>query len=76
MEKPHSDIRDTSSDASPSAPAERNGRRAAPQAWLDALEESEKDLAAGRSVPTAEVMQYLDEGIARLEAKRAARRRR
>jgi predicted transcriptional regulator len=76
VEKQHSDIRDVDSDVAPSVPAARAGKRAAPKAWLDALEESEKDLAAGRTVSSAEVMQHLHEGIARLEAKRAARRRR
>jgi hypothetical protein len=76
MEKLHPDIRDIDSDASPSVPAARTSKRAAPKAWLDALEESEKDVAAGRTVSSAEVMQLLNEGIARLEAKRGARRRR
>jgi hypothetical protein len=40
--------------------------------WLEALAESEAQLAAGQTVPGAEVMRGLREGIARLEDKRAA----
>jgi hypothetical protein len=49
-----------------------------PAEWLDALAESEAQLAAGQTVPAAEVMRGLRDGIARLEAasgrKAAARR--
>ena len=40
--------------------------------WLKALEESEAQLAAGQTVPGAEVMRGLRDGIARLEDKQAA----
>ena len=41
--------------------------------WLEALAESEADLAAGRVVPGELVMRELRDSLARLEAKRAAR---
>ena len=48
----------------------------APAGWLEALAESEAQLAAGQIVSGEEVLRELDECIARLEAKRAARPRR
>ena len=44
----------------------------APAEWLEALAESDAQLAAGRTVPAAEVMRGLRDGIARLEDKQAA----
>jgi PHD/YefM family antitoxin component YafN of YafNO toxin-antitoxin module len=43
----------------------------APPGWLEALAESEAELAAGKTVPSEPIMQRLRETIARLEAKRA-----
>jgi hypothetical protein len=43
-----------------------------PPEWLQALAESEAQLAAGQIVPGAEVTRGLREGIARLEDKQAA----
>jgi len=43
-----------------------------PAFWLEALAESEAELAAGLTVPGEVVMRKLRESIARLEAKRAA----
>jgi hypothetical protein len=48
----------------------------APPDWLEALAESEADLAAGRIVPGEVVRQGLLDSIARLEAKRSATRQR
>jgi hypothetical protein len=48
----------------------------APAGWLEALAESEAQLAAGQIVSGEEVMRELDESIARLEAKHAAEPRR
>lgn len=47
----------------------------APAGWLEALAESEADLAAGRTVPGEVVHQLLRESMARLEAKQAAKAR-
>jgi hypothetical protein len=44
----------------------------APAGWLEALAESEAQLAIGQIVPGDEIMQELDEAIARLEARHAA----
>ena len=44
---------------------------APPADWLEALEESESDMAAGRIVPAEQVHQQLDDSIARIRAKRA-----
>jgi hypothetical protein len=44
----------------------------APSAWLEILEESEAELAAGLTVPRETVHRELQESIARLEAKAAA----
>jgi len=43
-----------------------------PAGWLEALAESEAQLAAGQIVSGEEVMRELDECSARLEAKRTA----
>lgn len=40
----------------------------APPGWIEALEESDADLAAGRVVPMAALKAELRESIARLEA--------
>jgi hypothetical protein len=40
--------------------------------WLEALAESEAELAAGLTVPAEVVHQRIRESIARIEAKRAA----
>jgi hypothetical protein len=45
----------------------------APAGWLEALAESDADLAAGRIVPGDVVMRDLRDGLARVEAKAAAR---
>jgi hypothetical protein len=45
----------------------------APAGWLEALAESDADLAAGRIVPGDVVLRNLKDGLARLEAKDAAR---
>jgi hypothetical protein len=45
----------------------------APAEWLDALAESDADLAAGRTVPGDAVLRDLKDSLARLEAKAAAR---
>lgn len=44
-----------------------------PAGWLEALAESEEDLAAGRIIPGDVVMRDLRESLARLEAKAAAK---
>ncbi len=41
----------------------------APADWLEALAESEAELAAGQTVPGDEIMRELHESIARLEAR-------
>jgi len=46
----------------------------APAGWLEALAESDADLAAGRIVSGDEVMRDLRESLARLEAKATARK--
>jgi hypothetical protein len=46
----------------------------APADWLEVLAESDADLAAGRIVPGDVVMRDLRDGLARLEAKAAARK--
>ena len=43
--------------------------RQVPSGWLDAIEESEAELAAGLTVAGDEVMRELYESIARLEAR-------
>jgi hypothetical protein len=43
---------------------------AAPVGWLEILEESEAELAAGLTVPGEVVRQMLRDSLARLEAKR------
>lgn len=45
----------------------------APAEWLEVLAESEADLAAGRIVPGEVVMRDLQDCLARLEAKAAAK---
>jgi hypothetical protein len=45
----------------------------APAEWLEALAESDAQLAAGQIVGGEDVMRELDECIAQLEAKRMAR---
>jgi len=41
----------------------------APSEWLDAMDEADADLKAGRTVDSAAVMRGLDEAIAELQAK-------
>jgi hypothetical protein len=48
----------------------------APADWLEALAESDADLAAGRIVPGEVVLRDLQDSLARLEAKAAARKAR
>jgi hypothetical protein len=43
--------------------------RDAPADWLEALAESEAELAAGQTVPGDEIMRELHESIGRLEAR-------
>lgn len=45
----------------------------APAGWLEVLDESEADLAAGRIVPGEVVIQDLRDAIARLERKAASK---
>lgn len=47
----------------------------APPDWLQALDESDGDLAAGRTVPGQVVRQGLLDSIARIEARHASRQR-
>ena len=47
----------------------------APLGWLQALDESDDDLAAGRTVPGQMVRQGLLDSIARIDAKQASRQR-
>ena len=47
----------------------------APPDWLQALAESDDDLAAGRTVPGEVVRQGLLDSIARIEARHAGRQR-
>ena len=47
--------------------------RAVPAGWLEILDESEADLAAGRIVPGEVVLQDLRDAIARLESKATAK---
>ena len=42
--------------------------RAVPADWLEAISEGEADLAAGRIVPSEQIMRGLREALARLEA--------
>ena len=51
-------------------------RAEAPAGWLEALAESEAELAAGQTVPAEAVQQRLRDAIARLEADRTAPARR
>jgi hypothetical protein len=46
-----------------------------PPGWLEILEESEAELAAGQTVPGEVVHRELQESIARLEAKAATGQR-
>jgi hypothetical protein len=48
----------------------------APAGWLEVLAESDADVAAGQTVPTAVIGQGLRDSIARIEAKLAANRQR
>ena len=50
-----------------------NNRPPVPAEWLEALAESDADLAAGRIVSGVEVLRDLQESLARLEAKAATR---
>lgn len=45
----------------------------APAGWLEALERSEADVAAGRTVPLEPVLERMRDSIKRMEARRAAR---
>jgi len=44
----------------------------APPGWLEALDESEAELAAGQTVPGEAVHQRIRDSLTRTEAKRAA----
>ncbi len=46
--------------------------RTPPAHWLEALERSEADVAAGRTVPLEPVLARLRESIERMEARQAA----
>jgi hypothetical protein len=50
-------------------------RTQAPAGWLESLERSEAELAAGLTVPAETVHRELQESIARLEAKQTVPRR-
>ena len=45
--------------------------RPAPAGWLEALERSEADLAAGRTVPLEPVLARMRESIKRMKARQA-----
>lgn len=45
--------------------------RPAPAGWLEALERSEADVAAGRTVPLEPVLARMRESINRMEARQA-----
>ena len=45
--------------------------RPAPAGWLEVLERSEADLAAGRTVPLEPVLARMRESIKRMEARQA-----
>jgi len=47
--------------------------RPPPAGWLEALERSEADLAAGRTVPLEPALERMRDSIKRMEARRAAR---
>ncbi len=49
---------------------------AGPAGWLEALAESEADLAAGRIVPGEEVMRDLQDSLDRLKVRAGAKTRR
>jgi hypothetical protein len=51
--------------------ADTTTRAEVPAEWLEALAESEAQLAAGQVVPLEPVMQRIRDSIARLEAKQA-----
>jgi hypothetical protein len=55
--------------------AETADCHAAPDIWVDVLDRSERELAAGQTVDGAPLMRRLDGSIARLEAKKAGARR-
>ena len=46
--------------------------RPPPAGWLEALERSEADLAAGRTVPLEPVLERMRDSIKRMEARRTA----
>lgn len=50
---------------------DENAPRPIPAGWLEALERSEADLAAGRTVPLEPVLARLRESIKRMEARQA-----
>ena len=66
--------------ASPAAPILSHGRHSdrseTPAGWLEALAESEAELAAGQTVPGEAIRQRLRDAIARLEANQTAPARR
>lgn len=49
------------------------GESETPAEWIEALAESEADIAAGRIVPLEPVLARMQESIDRMEARRAAR---
>jgi hypothetical protein len=63
MDRPHDHIADYDV---PAMPSEAELRAA--------MEESERDVAAGRTVPLADVLAELDDVTKRIEARRRARR--
>lgn len=44
-----------------------------PRGWLEALEQGEAELASGQAVPAAVVHKDLEDAIARIKAKHAAK---
>ena len=60
--------------ASPATDPQARDESGGPRDWLEALEQSEAQLAAGETVDGAEVLRRLDESIARIKARKAAKR--
>jgi hypothetical protein len=74
MAKARSEPRNVDSVVRPGA-GQADNPRTAPKAWREALDRSAGQLAAGRTIDAADVLRHVDESLARLEDKDAARRR-
>jgi hypothetical protein len=48
---------------------DKTDRAAAPAGWIEALDRSEAELAAGQTVPASDIREMLRAALARLEAK-------